>query len=68
MKTEKSSYPDVVRALLGRPGGLALEISIVLRCFGALFWLTQSTKALWLHSRSYSIMESTQGCCLSMRL
>ena len=50
MKTGKSSYPDVVRALLGRPGGLALEISIVLRCFGALFWLTQSTKALWLHS------------------
>ena len=35
MKTGTRTYPDVVRALLGRPGGLALELSIVLRCFGA---------------------------------
>ncbi|KAK9831399.1 hypothetical protein WJX81_001186 [Elliptochloris bilobata] len=36
LKTGKRTYPDVVRALLGRPGGIMLEISIVLRCFGLL--------------------------------
>ena len=40
LKTGTRTYPDVVCALLGRPGGLALELSIVLRCFGAPALLT----------------------------
>ena len=38
LRTGKRTYPDMMYALLGRPGGLALELSIVLRCVGMRPW------------------------------